>query len=113
MKPPQPPPIVHPTAVRALLPLSLTPLQEPYLLTGAGDTIRAFDVSSLAEPDEIGVTDAHWHDVVALRLWERRTATEDRGTVRVEPWVVSASLDGTIRRWRLSGAWFVTLRDGV
>ncbi|KAI8998774.1 WD40 repeat-like protein [Trametes punicea] len=98
-----PPPIQHPAAVRALLPLALTPLGEPYLLTGAGDVIRAFDVSSLEEPELLSEMDAHWHDVTALRLWMRRSAVEGTpGAVKVEPWIVSASLDGTIRRWRLS-----------
>ncbi|KAI0361945.1 WD40 repeat-like protein [Trametes cingulata] len=98
-----PPPITHPTAVKALLPLSLTPLAEPYLLTGAGDVIRVFDVSAPEEPELLAEVDAHWHDVTALRLWMRREIVEgEKGKVRVEPWIVSASLDGTIRRWRLS-----------
>ncbi|KAI0336384.1 WD40 repeat-like protein [Cubamyces sp. BRFM 1775] len=98
-----PPPIQHPAPVRALLPLGLTPLAEPYLLTGAGDVIRVFDVSSPEEPELLAEVDAHWHDVTALRLWMRRSAVEGApGAVKVEPWVVSASLDGTIRRWRLS-----------
>jgi hypothetical protein len=82
----------------------LTPLTEPYLLTGAGDIIRVYDVSSLDEPELIGQVDAHWHDVTALRLWARRTFGDcEDGRARVEPWVISASLDGTIRKWRLSG----------
>ncbi|KAH9854087.1 WD40-repeat-containing domain protein [Lenzites betulinus] len=98
-----PPPIQHPTAVKALLPLTLTPLAEPYLLTGAGDVIRVYDVSDPLEPELLSEVDGHWHDVTALRLWMRRSAVEgEPGMVRVEPWVVSASLDGTIRRWRLS-----------
>ncbi|KAI0080613.1 WD40 repeat-like protein [Panus rudis PR-1116 ss-1] len=95
------PPISHPTAVKALLPLSLTPLSEPYLLTGSGDVIRVYDVSSPEEPELLHEVDAHWHDVSALRLWVRKTTMED-GKVMVEPWIVSASLDGTIRKWRLA-----------
>ena len=99
-----PPPIQHPAPVRALLPLGLTPLAEPYLLTGAGDVIRVFDVSSPEEPELLAEVDAHWHDVTALRLWMRKSAVEGApGAVKVEPRIVSASLDGTIRRWRLSG----------
>jgi hypothetical protein len=97
-----PRPISHPVAVRCILPLALTDLAEPYLITGAGDIIRAYDVSSLEEPELIGEVDAHWHDVTALRLWVRKFVGSD-GRTRVEPWVVSASLDGTIRKWRLSG----------
>jgi hypothetical protein len=102
--------------VRCFLPLACTPLGEPYLLTGAGDVIRAYDLSdalaslpssapgiSSGEAELLGEVDAHWHDVTALRFWARRTAT-DAGGVAVEPWVVSASLDGTLRKWRLSGA---------
>ncbi|PCH38281.1 WD40 repeat-like protein [Wolfiporia cocos MD-104 SS10] len=97
------PPIIHPAAVRAVLPLALTPLAEPYVLTGAGDVIRVYDVSSLDEPELLSEVDAHWHDVTALRLWMRRTPIEgSQGEVKVEPWIVSASLDGTIRKWRLS-----------
>jgi WD40 repeat protein len=94
--------ISHPAAVRCILPLALSDLGEPYLLTGSGDAIRAFDLSSPGEPEALGEIDAHWHDVTSLRLWVRRTAGED-GKTRVEPWVVSASLDGTIRKWQLSG----------
>lgn len=97
-----PGPIAHSTAVRSLLPLSITPLAEPYLLTGSGDTIRVYDVSSLDTPELLGEIDAHWHDVTALRLWMRKTAVEE-GKVKVEPWIVSASLDGTLRKWRLLG----------
>ncbi|KAI0721628.1 WD40 repeat-like protein [Cerioporus squamosus] len=98
------PPIQHPTAVRTILPLSVTPLAEPYLLTGSGDMIRVYDVSSPEEPELIAEIDAHWHDVTALRLWIRKSQVEgEPGKVRVEPWIVSASLDGTLRRWRLEG----------
>ncbi|CAL1704299.1 unnamed protein product [Somion occarium] len=97
------PPITHPTAVKAILPISLTPLAEPYLLTGSGDVIRVYDVSSPREPELLNTVDAHWHDVTALRLWMRRTAVEGQlGKVMVEPWVISTSLDGTIRKWKLT-----------
>lgn len=95
------PPITHPVAVKAILHLGLTELAEPYLITGAGDVIRVYDVSSPEEPELLNVIDAHWHDVTALRLWVRKTVGED-GVTRVEPWVVSASLDGTLRKWRVS-----------
>ncbi|KAI0818722.1 WD40 repeat-like protein [Irpex lacteus] len=99
-----PAPIAHPTAVRSILPLALTPLAEPYLLTGSGDVIRAYDVSSPDAPELLGEMDAHWHDVTALRLWMRKTKVDgDEGKVKVEPWIVSASLDGTLRKWKLLG----------
>ncbi|THG95331.1 hypothetical protein EW026_g6301 [Hermanssonia centrifuga] len=97
------PPITHPAAVRAVLPLSTTVIAEPYLLTGSGDIIRAYDVSSPDEPELLGETDAHWHDVIALRLWMRKTTIEgEPGKIKIEPWIVSTSLDGTLRRWRLA-----------
>jgi WD40 repeat protein len=102
-------PLTHPTAVRCILPLSLTSLSEPYLLTGCGDVIRAYDISSPSEPELLGVMDAHWHEVTALRLWMRKTPVidehgkEEKGKYKVEPWIVSASLDGTLRKWRLLG----------
>ena len=99
-----PAPIAHSTAVRSLLPLSLTPPSEPYLLTASVDTIRVYDVSSPDTPELLGEVDAHWHDVTALRLWMRKTPVEgEEGKVKVEPWIVSASLDGTLRKWRLLG----------
>ncbi|KAL1683551.1 WD40-repeat-containing domain protein [Schizophyllum commune] len=96
-----PPAITHPGGVKAILPLALTDLAEPYLFTAAGDVIRTYDVSTPDEPELIGEVDAHWHNVTLLRLWIRRTVGED-GKTRVEPWLVSASLDSTIRKWRLS-----------
>lgn len=95
-------PINHPTAVKTLLPLQLSILEEPYLITGAGDVIRTYDISSLDSPPELLSTiDAHWHDVTLLKLWMR--VTEEGKIKRTEPWIVSASLDGTLRKWRLAG----------
>ncbi|KAK7440209.1 hypothetical protein VKT23_017151 [Stygiomarasmius scandens] len=96
--------ITHPTGVRALLSLSLTPLAEPYLITGSGDILRVYDVSSLKEPELVNEIEGHWHDVTAIRLWIRKSTIEaEDGTKKtsVEPWVVSTSLDETVRRWRL------------
>ncbi|KAF9458632.1 WD40-repeat-containing domain protein [Collybia nuda] len=96
------PPIIHPVTVRAILPLSLTDLAEPYLITGAGDIIRVYDVSNFEAPEFLNAIDAHWHDVTAICLWTRKYVGND-GKIRVEPWIISSSLDGTIRKWRLSG----------
>jgi len=63
--------------------------------------IRTYDISSPLEPELLSEVDAHWHDVTALRLWMRRSIL-DNGKTAVEPWVVSTSLDGTIRKWRLA-----------
>lgn len=88
-----PKPITHPVSARAILPLSLTVVAEPYLVTGAGDVLRTYDISDLDDPTLLGEVDAHWHDVTCIRLWIRKGS---------EPWVVTASLDGTLRKWKLS-----------
>lgn len=88
--------------MRAILPLALSDFEEPYIVTAYGDVVRLYDVSTPSEPEVLGEIDAHWHDVTALRLWVSKTRTDD-GRTRVEPWIISASLDGTIRRWRFSG----------
>ncbi len=98
-----PGPIKHPVAVRAILPLSLTELAEPYLLTAAGDVLRTFDVSSLAEPELMSEIDGHWHDITAIRLWIRKFVNQDDKTTRIEPWIVTTGLDRTIRKWKLDG----------
>lgn len=97
-----PPEIRHPEYVKSILPLFLTDLAEPYLLTGAGDTIRVYDVSSLEEPEFIREVVGHWREVIAIRLWFRKR-TGDSSKSYIEPWIVSASLDSTVRRWKLSG----------
>lgn len=102
---PAPKPLAHPVAVRALLPLALTDLGEPYLLTAAGDVLRTFDVSEPDAPQLLSQIDAHWHDITAIRLWIRRTVGDD-GKTRVAPWIVTTSLDRTIRKWRLTGWYF-------
>lgn len=94
-------PLTHPVAVRAILPLNLTDLSEPYLLTAAGEVLRVYDVSVLNEPEFIGEVDAHWHDITAVRLWMRKIVWDD-GKTRVEPWIITTSLDMTIRKWKLS-----------
>ncbi|KAI9569051.1 WD40-repeat-containing domain protein [Boletus coccyginus] len=95
------PPLHHPLPVRAVLPFSLTPLAEPYVVTAYGDVIRLYDLSTISEPEILGEIDAHWHDVTAVRLW-MRTSKNEAGQTRIEPWIISTSLDGTIRKWRYS-----------
>lgn len=96
------PPLTHPHPVRALLPLSSTPIEEPYLVTVYGDVIRLYDVSTVSEPEILGEIDAHWYDVMSVRLW-LRISEKEGGRAAIHPFIVSTSLDGTIRKWRLSG----------
>ncbi|CAE6385046.1 unnamed protein product [Rhizoctonia solani] len=77
---------------------------------GDGDDPAVIDGSGARES---GMVDVHSHDVTGLALWVRQpaaesameTASEGKELTRVqsaEAWVVSGSLDGTLRRWRLS-----------
>lgn len=96
------PNIVHRAPVRALLPLSVTSLERSILLSGSGDLLTAWDVSAFGERDGetevISEVDAHWHDITGIGLWIRTTDGQK------EAWIVTASLDGTLRKWKLSGA---------
>lgn len=100
-----PPPITHSKDVRCLLPLYLTDLREPYIITGSGDFLRVYDVSTVEEPELLNQVESHWHDVTHIRLWMRQS-TDENNQKKVEPWIVSTSLDATVRRWRLSGTSF-------
>ncbi|KAJ3932692.1 MAG: WD40-repeat-containing domain protein [Lentinula lateritia] len=101
-KRPTPPPIHHSTAVRCVLPLHLTDLQEPYIITGSGDFMRVYDVSSANEPELLNEIDSHWRDITHIRLWMRQSVDEKNNQKRIEPWIITTSLDCTVRRWRLS-----------
>lgn len=95
------PTIEHSAPIRAILPLALTPIERPILLTGSGDVFTAWDVSAFGEPDGgvdvLSKIDAHSHDITGIGSWIRSVDG------RKEAWIVTASLDGTIRRWRLEG----------
>ncbi|KDQ16241.1 hypothetical protein BOTBODRAFT_157068 [Botryobasidium botryosum FD-172 SS1] len=107
-----PPRIHHKYQCRAMLVLHLPPhsLSRPILLTGSADTIKIWDVSAFGEPGgEVeflsAVDDGHWHDITTMCVWLRDkkdeegcVATKGKGK---EVWIVSAGLDGTIRRWKL------------
>ena len=87
-------PIQHPTGVKALLPLYIPMLDETYLFTASGDIIRSWDTSELDDKiEQRNEIDGHWHDVTLLKAW---SASPD-------PYILSASLDGTIRRWKVKG----------
>ena len=102
-------PITCTTGFRAVLPVYLHAELDsdafPYLLAGSGDRIRVYDISSLDEVELIREVEGHWHDVTHLRTWIQGSVD---GTRR-DAWIVSGSLDGTLRRWKLSGALGVTV----
>lgn len=70
-------------------------------MTAAGDYLRVYDITTLAEPELVSTTDVHWHDVTAIRLWYRQKKTCE--ATLVEPYIVTTSLDQSIRKWRLAG----------
>ncbi|KAG8908183.1 hypothetical protein FRB99_008726 [Tulasnella sp. 403] len=102
----------HQHPVKCLLDLSHSPIRQSYLLTGSGDVIRVYDISELVDDNTedghprvtqgtahlLHEIDVHSQPVTSLALWIRRT---DENSPPV-PWIVSSSLDGTLRRWNLS-----------
>lgn len=97
--------ITHASAVKTILPLHLTHLDVTYLVTGAGEVLNTYDISTIDErggkAELLSITDVHSHDITALGWWVRDV--EVSKVTRREPWIVSGSLDGTLRRWRLAG----------
>lgn len=99
------PVLEHSRPVRCVLPFPATQHAGPYVLTGAGDSIRAYDFSSLGEPEQLAEIDAHSNDVTALAYWYRVAP----GRTAPELWVVSAGLDNTVRKWKLAGTFILGL----
>jgi len=97
---PSPKQIPHPFLVRAILPLPFMQVPRPYLITGSADKIFVWDITSVSEEsgvvEKVTEFDAHAHDVTAIGFWARSFQTEGKTK---EAWIVTASLDGTIRRW--------------
>ncbi|VDC07116.1 unnamed protein product [Peniophora sp. CBMAI 1063] len=97
------PPITLPTQSKALLPLPLVPSLSadadafPYLLAASGDAIRVYDISEPDTPELLREVEGHWHDVTRMRVWLRNEGGKGKSV-----WIVSAGLDRTLRRWKLS-----------
>lgn len=102
------------TPVRSSLLLPSTFHPSPLLLCGAADQdIRVYDLSSTLESasrsshthtagegraKEISRIKGHWADVIDLDVWVKEVEGGKK-----EAWVVSASLDETLRRWSMQG----------
>jgi len=108
--------IPHPSYCKSLLslPLALPTLGSSHLLTGSADEqLRIFDLNMLdptspsatwsgdpTAPGEkldglVREVEGHTHDIVDLGVY----TVEGEGG-KTEGWVLSASLDGTLRRWK-------------
>lgn len=74
-----------PVGVRSVL-----PLDDAVVLGCADGTIQLWSGGAC-----VSVLDGHWHEVTFLGVWQRAEA----------PWLVSASLDGTVRRWPWAHLW--------
>lgn len=93
-----PKPTSTPPQIQCLLPLP--DFQPPLLLTGSADEhVRVYDLSLGEGPDQARLlreVEGHCAEVVAIRRWIRSVEGGKR-----EEWVVSAGLDGTIRKWKI------------
>lgn len=112
--------IPHPAQVRSVLPLNTTFPDAVHLVTGGSDELlRVIDLSASAALDPnakreakrewrglplaasaavegcVREIEAHTHEVVQLRAY---TTCDADG--KAQRWLLSASLDGTLRRWR-------------
>lgn len=109
--------IEHKGPVKSMLQILVPSTETLYLITSSEDIIHIFDVGSFAagegEAELLGTIDAHSDIVTGLRLWMRQPMLEKRDPddydriIRtpsglLEPWIVSSSLDGTVRKWRLA-----------
>ncbi|SCV67756.1 BQ2448_5367 [Microbotryum intermedium] len=112
--------IVHPYHLKSVLPLgiALPNLNSSHLLTGSADeAIRILDLNSIsssshppfswsgipssADEKMVGLVrtvEGHSHDVVDLHVYTQVGPKEQGG--RIEAWILSASVDGTLRRWK-------------
>lgn len=87
----------HPSYVKSILP---QPFGLPYILTGAEDEeIRVWDATDLhaTKNEPISVVSGHCGEVTAIVPWSK---SEHGKSI---PYVVTAGLDGTLRRWTVQG----------
>ncbi|EST07591.1 WD40 repeat [Kalmanozyma brasiliensis GHG001] len=112
--------VMHEDFVKAVLPLSLylppAAQFEQYagaVVTGGSDEhVRVYPsptasttLSAAREEGEVHEVEAHWHEITTLALWLRPPSTSKSDLPPIqgeaEAWIVSASLDGSVRRWPL------------
>lgn len=84
--------LILPSGARSVLPLEPlhASLRDQVLIGAADGSLQVWHLS--APSHALHALDGHWHEVTFLGVWYRHQA----------PWIVSCSLDGTIRRWPLT-----------
>lgn len=109
--------IIHPYHVKSILslPTSLPSLSANFILTGSSDeSIRIFSLDSLSPESHpalpwsglplqhnekikglVRQVEGHSHDVIELGVY-----TQIGSQGKLEAWILSASVDGTLRRWK-------------
>lgn len=99
-------PIEHPEPVKFLLSLAESGADKPYLITAAGEAIYTYDAEEFSQGEGeatlLGVLDVHSHDVTALGVWFKKP-DDIQNSAGLETRIVSGSLDGTLRQWKLGG----------
>ena len=94
---------MHKHPVKAMSLVHVPETNSKILVTGSGDYISTFDVTALLSGDDdvdsLGVTDAHAHDITSL-VW---TESQVEQVAFPSISVLSAGLDGLLRRWKLGG----------
>ncbi|KAJ1593083.1 hypothetical protein NDA11_004730 [Ustilago hordei] len=113
--------LLHKDFVKSILPIPFylptnpsLPQFEPFeeaLITGGSDEHVRLYPSANSEEEEVYQVEGHWHEITSLACWIRHpnpsfpTAPTSEAVLppakEVQVWILSASLDGTIRRWNL------------
>ncbi|KAJ9478299.1 hypothetical protein PHBOTO_001869 [Pseudozyma hubeiensis] len=96
--------LAHPDFVKSILPLPLFPTTPPlpHIITGGSDE----HLHVYPSPSSTRILiEAHWHEITSLALYSR--PPNPHSTIlptsdKTEIWIISASLDASIRRFNLS-----------
>ncbi|WFD32756.1 hypothetical protein MSPP1_003807 [Malassezia sp. CBS 17886] len=107
--------ITLPAPCKAILPLAAVGVEEPLVVLGLTEGIltvwRLSDDGAHGGAVQVGQLEGHWHDITFLGAWRRTAHGADDGSPG-DVWVVSAGLDGTVRRWPLSAVLRATHEGG-
>ncbi|PVG02963.1 WD40 repeat-like protein, partial [Serendipita vermifera] len=98
--------IEHVGPVKCVL-LINSQMGEPlYMITASGDNLYTWDIASFTlgedEPDLLSTTECHADDITSISIWTESDTTNGALSGNAEPWIVTGSLDGTVRRWKLA-----------